>query len=136
MSDLNLLRLTSNDHSTQGVMFLKGLLLFTTLEPPWKNNAEQISCIPPGHYKCKRRYSPMNHTEVFEVMNVKDRTDIEIHIGNFVRNTKGCILIGRGYDYDKDTKQPMIINSTLAFREFMRRNIGFDELTLKISNQA
>lgn len=64
-----------------------------TLELPWKDNKNSISCIPTGEYEVKKRYSPKfgNH---FHLTNVKDRSYILIHKGNYHTDIRGCILVG------------------------------------------
>ncbi len=71
---------------------------FTTLELPFINNFRKISCIPPGEYKVKKRFSKKfgNH---FHVLDVKGRDFILIHKGNYYTQTKGCILLGREHKY-------------------------------------
>lgn len=65
-----------------------------TLEHPWKDNAPQISCIPPGTYKCKP-HSGERFKDVWEVTGVPKRTAILIHVGNTLADTHGCILVGQ-----------------------------------------
>lgn len=64
-----------------------------SLELPWKDNRRSVSCIPPGEYIVKKRYSPKfgNH---FHLTNVKDRSYILIHKGNYHTDIRGCILVG------------------------------------------
>ncbi len=87
-----------------------------TLELPWKGNATDISCIPAGTYDTKRVFSQKFQTEVFALLNVEGRDNIEIHVGNTTKDTQGCILIGMNYTWDA----PGISNSRIAFENFMR----------------
>jgi len=89
------------DKQTLGVLQLlddHGCIVFQakTLELPWKNNKFQISCIPKGTYNVVPRRSAKygNH---FHVTDVKNRTYILIHGGNYHFQIKGCILIGQGH---------------------------------------
>lgn len=70
-----------------------GELRAYTLELPWLNNKESVSCIPAGTYIAKYRLSPSNG-DVMELQNVVNRTYIQIHSGNYTSQIKGCILIG------------------------------------------
>ncbi len=73
-----------------------------TLELPYINNQKQISCIPVGIYHVRKHNSP-TFGKVFHVLNVENRSEILIHKGNYNRNTKGCILVGKDFiDIDKD----------------------------------
>ncbi|ANQ47404.1 SH3 domain-containing protein [Flammeovirga sp. MY04] len=73
-----------------------------TLELPWKENKNRISCIPLGHYKATFRtigaYANRSfHIQELDGGEVKGRSHILIHSGNFFTDTKGCVLLGRGY---------------------------------------
>lgn len=60
-------------------------------------NERNVSCIPVGKYRC--RYNP--HKCKFEVFDVPDRDHIQIHIGNTVADSQGCILVGSTSDIVK-----------------------------------
>lgn len=68
-----------------------------TLELPWKDNAHKVSCIPDGRYNVIRYPSPKRGYDVPMLVGVKGRDSIEIHIGNTVEDTDGCILVGMQY---------------------------------------
>lgn len=71
-----------------------GLLMnFKTVELPWLNNQFQISCIPVGIYEWVIYQSP-KHGTVLLLLNVPNRSMIEVHIGNFTRDILGCIVVG------------------------------------------
>jgi hypothetical protein len=75
---------------------------FNTLEPPWKRNANKISCIPAGKYKAVKRASP-KYGHHWHIQDVQGRSLILIHSGNRYTHTLGCILVGSGFaDIDKD----------------------------------
>ncbi len=116
---LTLLRSKFTKKSTIGTLRISGKE-FTTLENPWLDNQTSISCIPIGMYDIVRRnyggyynrYSKkFEHRCVFEIINVIDRTNILIHIGNYPKNTKGCVLVGKTKGKD------FIGKSTDAYRE-------------------
>ncbi len=64
-----------------------------TLELGWKENQQNISCIPEGTYKVKKRSSE-KYKDHFHILNVPNRSMILIHVGNYYTNTHGCILPG------------------------------------------
>jgi hypothetical protein len=71
---------------------------FVSLELPWNNNQKNCSCIPEGVYIVNKIES-VTRGECFHVTNVKDRTAILIHKGNYASitgksDTLGCILPG------------------------------------------
>lgn len=72
------------------------------LELPWRNNERQVSCIPEGMYKTKKRISA-KYDEHFHLLDVPNRSWILIHHGNFPEDVLGCILVGRNHvDLDGD----------------------------------
>jgi hypothetical protein len=64
-----------------------------TLELPYLENHKDISCIPPGEYKCERITS-VKFGLCFIVKDVPGRSGILFHSGNFTTDTEGCILPG------------------------------------------
>lgn len=64
-----------------------------TLELPWKKNKRRVSCIPEGTYKVIKHNSP-KFKQSFWIKNVKGRSEILIHAGNFYTQILGCILVG------------------------------------------
>jgi hypothetical protein len=68
-----------------------------TYERPWLSNKRDVSCIPNGVYKCSIHMSP-SKGRVFKVHDVPNRSDILIHVGNTLKDTEGCILVG-SYSY-------------------------------------
>lgn len=88
----------------------RGNVVFTfcTLELPYRNNQRQISSIDLGKYRVRKRFSEKygNH---FELISVKNRDKILIHIANFVRELKGCIAVGSAHkDIDNDGTKDLI----------------------------
>ena len=81
-----------------------------TLEPPWKDNEHEVSCIPPGHYRVESRYSA-KFGDHLAVHGVPDRTAILVHVGNFRSDTSGCILVGDSISDINGDGQPDIIKS-------------------------
>lgn len=66
---------------------------FVALEPPWKNNERNVSCIPCGLYPLVKRESP-KYGRHFLVEETPGRSLILIHAGNYRRDSQGCILPG------------------------------------------
>lgn len=73
-----------------------------SLELPDKNNKRRVSRIPSGHYIAKKHNSP-KFGNCLWLQNVKGRSEILIHAGNFYTDILGCILIGKDLsDINKD----------------------------------
>lgn len=81
-----------------------------TLELPDRDNAISVSSVLPGTYSAFLRDSPTNGPCV-ELRNVPGRTHIQIHAGSFLRNTKGCILVGSHPTFIDDDNIPDLTNS-------------------------
>jgi len=89
-----------------------------TLELPWINNANSISCIPSGTYDYVVHQSP-SLGKVIHILDVEKRKWIYIHKGNFKRQIKGCILVGTMLkDIDGDGS-PDVGSSGTAFNNLM-----------------
>ena len=69
------------------------ILELKTVELPWFNNTLGISCIPCGSYNVVKRWS-IRYGHHFWLTNVANRSMILIHSGNYVNQTRGCILVG------------------------------------------
>ncbi|MCD6197493.1 MAG: hypothetical protein J7K15_02830 [Deltaproteobacteria bacterium] len=78
---------------TFGVIRINGEFTCLSLEPPWRNNQINVSCIPEGQYLAERFDSP-KFGETFRFIDVSPRSDIEFHIGNTIKDTHGCPLLG------------------------------------------
>jgi len=100
-----------------------------TLELPWLDNSKQISCIPAGTYQVRKHNSP-TFGKVFHVTGVPGRSEILIHKGNFNKDTKGCILVGKDF-IDINTDGTTDITQSGATLEKMLMYLP-DEFTLKI----
>lgn len=115
---------------------------FYTLEPPWQQNEPRLSCIPEGTYPLQLRESPIvrrtsrgEFFEGWEIANVADRTFIMFHIGNWVEDTDGCVLVGEAYSWHKD-KGPMITQSLIGFRRFMMTLANRDFWDIEVKNNG
>lgn len=99
------------------------------LEPPWKLNQQNISCIPSGRYRVIRS-ERADGRETWRVLDVPDRTHILFHSGNVLKDTYGCLMLGQGLG--AWSGQWCITDSLPAMAEFERWLEGVDEFTLHI----
>ena len=120
------------DDGIVGELFLDGRFESYTLEDPERTKKiAHITCIPTGTYLIKKYFSPKWKRNVPLLMEVPNFTFVEIHIGNFPKDTDGCILVGA----TRDPKRAVIYNSKPAFDQLMERlEVGFlsDCLTITI----
>jgi len=104
-----------------------------TLELPDKSNQNNISRIPPGHYVVTPRWSKKfkNH---FHVLDVKGRSHILIHAGNFYTQIEGCILVGTSFtDINNDGEKDVIWSGHTLKKLLQIAPNGF---TLDIINES
>lgn len=120
-------------NSTIGIISCDGFNAFS-LELPWRDNKQTISCIPDGTYHAAKYNSP-KHGKVILLEDVPKRSFIEIHAGNYTHQILGCILIGDGIKFLDDDDIPDVTNSraTLAkllnilperFKVLIKRNFN------------
>ena len=93
MEIIHMRRGPSTPLGTAGEMFRNGSHLCFTMERPWLDNAKGVSCIPPGRYPCKTYQSPTKG-DVWMLVGVPDRSEIEIHAANIMTELRGCIAVG------------------------------------------
>ena len=95
---LTLLRISETSLGTHGVLlYPSGVPMCVTLEEPWRDNQRMISCIPEGTYKVDTWNSP-RHPNSWVIQNVPARSAILIHTGNTLKDTAGCILVGKSFE--------------------------------------
>ena len=140
MNKLLILKRIAN--TPQGVfgVLIDGVIPFAvSLELPWRNNANNVSCIPPSPrfgnidlYICQR----IEH-EIFGrtfIVETPYRSGILFHWGNKLEDTKGCILVAEEFGLLAET--PAILNSRThpnkGFNEFVERFGGYSQFVMKI----
>jgi len=114
---ITLKRLAQSESGTAGMMIDEtGWPICCTLEP-------QQPIIPPTLYNVIPYFSPLHKHDVFLLENVPGREGVEIHIGNYLKDTTGCILVGSEFSYSFK----MLLNSADAFNRLWNtyKTIGF-----------
>lgn len=114
---------------TLGRLWVDGFQCFT-LERPWVDNKQNVSCIPSGEYQYFFRKSPSNG-DVLELKGVPGRSFIQIHKGNYVHQIAGCILVGDGVKDINGDGKPDVTNSTNTLRKLL--SIAGDSGTVRIN---
>jgi len=132
--NLLLIRDTFSDKSVLGELYLNGERMCDTLENPWLDNQQNISCIPAGIYDVRLRLARESASRDYLHLLVKDvpnRKYILFHRGNFPKDTSGCILVGLG------TQQDVVQNSVLAMDLLIKEilNLGGENINLIIKNK-
>jgi len=130
-ANLLLIRDSFTDKSVIGKLYLNAEFYGHTLELAWKENQKRISCIPKGVYEVKKRHTEKSKYkyEHLHILDVPDRELILMHIGNYPKNSKGCILLGntRALNFVGDSRK--------AFYKLMYDLGSFEEIELVIKNR-
>ncbi|MBI3813178.1 MAG: hypothetical protein HY279_01745 [Nitrospinae bacterium] len=104
-----------NDKCIIGYLTVNNIFMSYSLELPWKNNSKDVSAIPAGTYYGYLRYNNEDKWRI-ELLDVPKRDNIQIPIGNSIKDTKGCILIGKKTDISSCEIEPG--TSQPAYKEF------------------
>jgi len=89
------------DDKTVGKMYLNNEYFCDTLEDTYRGQdltnlkVYGATAIPNGNYTCKLTYSTKFNNTYPELFNVPFFQGIRIHTGSSVRDTEGCILVGK-----------------------------------------
>ena len=79
------------DGWTDGMIFIKGILLCRSIELRWANNERNISCVQEGVYPVAIIQHP-KFGECLQVNGVKGRSGILVHVANDAqKELRGCI---------------------------------------------
>jgi uncharacterized protein DUF5675 len=131
MINLTLIRTASGPLATAGYCDLPtGERLFS-IEPPWKDNEPDISCVPAGIYTLMPYNSP-THGPTWYLQNADDtiggagalRTYCELHSANWARQLEGCIAFGLDdvpmLDPVSNTVEPAVEHSVDAIEALLQ----------------
>jgi hypothetical protein len=123
MKTLTITRVVEKEHNTLGIMVVtdsRNKILYNciTLELPYKDNQKQISCIPKGTYRAEVGKSE-KFGNVIYVKGVTNRQGILVHVGNYTKDTHGCILVGNKIGYSEGIKQHYIGKSKITMNELL-----------------
>ena len=134
--NINLNRTQSNQEGIFGNFTDEnGNQICVTLEHAYDDgNGGWVAKIPDGTYTCQRgqhQLASMSHPfETFEVTNVPGHSNILIHMGNFDKDSEGCILVGHAIAGSGSSE--MITSSVATFNAFMQLQAGLDTFTLTV----
>lgn len=122
---ITIVRDTLLKESTSGRFFTDdGAVSGFTLEPhaiDWttEKKLRGHTAIPCGKYKVSVYYSPSQKEEVALLADVPHFTMVEIHVGNFPKDTRGCILVGTERTIHKNLGQVHVFWSRKVFTDLM-----------------
>jgi len=133
MKVIELIRLEEDhDCGTFGVLKIDKKVFCVTLEPRDEENLISVSSIPAQQYICERHFS-IKFNKTFKVKDVPGRSNFLFHPGNRIKDTAGCILLGKSFfGMQKDRG---INNSGYTFRIFMALMEGEDKFHFTIKEE-
>jgi hypothetical protein len=108
--------------ATMGELGVNGQTLCYTLEPAPGGGSEGKGAIPEGTYTAHLRYDKKDQWRI-QLDDVPGFTGIQIHIGNYPKDTEGCILVGMDSDEDAGT----LSRSSEAYAALKRAFYGSDD---------
>lgn len=107
---------------TNGIVFRDENVVCKSIELPWRNNLQNISCIPEGTYMLVKRFSLKRKWHLM-LQSVPNRKYILIHSANNAqKELRGCIALVKEH-----TGSGQGVQSREAIKSFQK--IVFDELS-------
>lgn len=125
---LELVRTTRTINSTIGELSIDGHFFCNTLEPTDRGLTSEMdlhqveaikvfakTAIPTGTYNVVYAFSPKHQRKVPLMVDVKGFQGIEMHIGNYPKDTEGCTLCGK-----RTTFPDKIVESTITCNQLWK----------------
>lgn len=109
-----------------------------SLERGWRNNQNNVSCVPEGTYPLKYEYSPRFRKHLWELYDVPGRSECKFHAANYWKQLNGCISLGNKHIDINADGDPDVTSSRDTMNKFhiaLEPYIGDDyEVEVKIVN--
>ena len=112
----------------------KGRVLFNShlLERGWRDNKQNVSCVPAGTYPLLLEYSPKFGRKLWEAKEIPGRSECKFHAANFWKELNGCFSPGEArFDFGSDSEKDMV-NSGDMLNIFMNAMGDYREARLVI----
>ena len=108
--------------------------LACSLERGWRNNQNNVSCVPEGTYDLKLEWSPRFNKNLWELYGVPNRSECKFHAANYWRQLNGCIALGTKHiDIDGDG-DPDVTSSRANMKKFHEALEGQTTSKVEIKN--
>lgn len=119
METVKITREKSDDIQTLGRMFYNDKQICCTLELPWKENRNRVSCIPKEKYRVIKRWSK-KYGWHFHILDVPNRSYILIHHGNYFYDFLGCIGVGEKFAFINKDAHLDITSSKATMKKLLK----------------
>lgn len=117
-----------------GICYVDSTYVGQSLERGWKDNKNNISCIPEGTYKLVLEYSNRFKKDLWEIKGVPNRAECKFHSANYGFQLNGCIALGeKRVDMNKDGYLD-VTSSVLTMNKFHKLLQGEKEAILVVKN--
>jgi len=103
-----------------------------TLELEWKNNEQNVSCVPTGYYNILFEHSPRFNRKLWELKGVPGRAEAKIHVANFFTQIQGCIAVGDMHVHIDDDVVPDVRNSRNTLNRLHEAMAPDNKATIRI----
>lgn len=121
---LTVTRVWHTDLSTCGTLDVDGVFQCYTLEPRADQSQGKPYCIPAGNYVVTLAWSSHFQCLTPHIENVPGFTEIEIHWGNFPKDTEGCTIVGQTHTPD------FVGFSKNAFLALIQKLVGQKQISI------
>ena len=110
------------------------LFVALSLERGWRNNEQNVSCIPVGEYEMKLEHSPRFKKLLWEIKGVQGRSECKFHSANYWFELNGCISLGLKHKKINKDNYYDVTNSRKTMQVFHDVLSNFKEVKLIIKN--
>lgn len=111
-------------------------LLFSSfsLERGWRDNQNNISCLPAGNYPLVYEYSDRFKKNLWEIKESGHRKECKFHTANYWYQLNGCIALGDSRADINNDGELDITNSGKTLEKFHKALEGATDVKLTIIN--
>lgn len=89
-----------------------------SIERGWRNNQNNVSCIPEGTYPLKYEWSPRFRKNLWELYDVPGRSECKFHVANYWYQLNGCIALGNKHKDINSDGDPDVTSSRITMKKF------------------
>ena len=105
-----------------------------SIERGWRNNENNVSCVPEGIYPLILEWSPRFKKDLWELYSVPNRAEAKFHAANYASQLEGCIALGRKHVDINGDGIPDVTSSNVVMAEFHKILEKQNRSEVKITN--
>lgn len=131
---ITLKRLHKKAEGIFSILFVDGSQFYTLEHSFLQPDGGYDAILQPRIYTCQLGEHQLKHDptpfQTYEVTGVTGHWGVLFHVGNWNKDSDGCILVGSNIDLTG--VPPMITHSEIAFKSFMTLMNNVDSFTLNV----